>query len=52
MVDTIKEFADKCMIVRIPVSINYEKIYDATRHCWWANIDNVIMEVFYEKNCY
>jgi len=28
------------MIVRIPVSINYEEIYNATRRCWWANIDN------------
>jgi uncharacterized protein len=40
MADTIKEFADKCMIVRIPVSINFDKIYDATRRCWRANIDN------------
>jgi len=36
--DNIINFHDNCMIVRIPKSITSEKIYDATRRCWRANI--------------
>ncbi|WP_461255907.1 hypothetical protein [Treponema sp. R80B11-R83G3] len=39
MADIISEFPNKCMLVRIPISITYEKIYDAARRCWKANID-------------
>jgi len=40
MVGIISEFSDKCMIVRIHISIEYdETIYNAARRCWRANID-------------
>jgi len=39
MTDIISDFPDKCMLVRIPIGIDYdETIYDATRRCWRANL--------------
>ena len=40
MTDTISEFPDKCMIVRIPIGIKFDNtIYDAAHRCWRANKD-------------
>ena len=39
MADIIK-FHDNCMLVRIPIGIEFDPTtYDATRRCWRANIE-------------
>jgi uncharacterized protein len=66
MADIILEFADKCMLVRISISTEYDKTtYDATRRCWRANknkaqeadyvlavVNNIVKGVFKPKNWY